>query len=81
MSTMTKIAGVPDRNTAIPGMAFFAGTGPASTTCGTCKFRGYVSEEHQAPIHYGCSMFRRLSGKHGPIVHKGNESCKYYEKN
>lgn len=34
---MTKIPGVPDNKTLVPGMAHFQGTGPFGKTCGACK--------------------------------------------
>jgi|HubBroStandDraft_4_1064222.scaffolds.fasta_scaffold603289_3 hypothetical protein len=44
MSYMTKIEGVADTDDAIPGMAFFAGTGPHGKTCGDCKHHGLTRE-------------------------------------
>lgn len=92
MSHLTKIAGVPDSDTAIPGMAYFAGTGPENKTCGDCIWRGYYrkretshwDEKLQREVvktykHQGCEKFRSLTGRHGPIVDADNKSCKYFE--
>lgn len=92
MSYMTKIDGVPDSDDALPGMAFFAGTGPLDKTCGTCKHRGLSrqsgkgkwSEKHQQIMFRtyrtaACAMFKKLSGNYGPVVKKIYPACKYYE--
>ena len=87
-----KEAGVPDREDMRPGMAFFAGTGPAGKTCGGCKFRGYRresqkgrwSEQEQAIVHktyrvQKCAQFKKMSGHHGPDVATDYPCCKYFE--
>lgn len=92
MDYMTKIAGVPSTDDAIPGMAYFAGTGPDGKTCGQCKFRGLVrqsqkatyNEERQEFVHKSyrttqCQMFKRLAGDYGAAVKKDNPACKYFE--
>lgn len=92
MDYMTKLEGVPSTDDAIPGMAYFAGTGPLGKTCGTCKHRGLIresrkatwSERLQQEVHKSyrttqCSMFKRLAGTHGSAVKKDNPACKYYE--
>jgi|SRR5215471_14368165 len=90
---LTKIEGAPDSSEAIPGMAYFAGTGPYNTTCGHCVHRGYyrVSKIEQydertkgyiskSYKHAGCAMFTSLTGKYGPAIDANNKSCKYFEK-
>lgn len=82
MSTMTKIAGVPDSETAVAGMAYFAGTGPENKTCGDCKFHGYhrTRSNRQTTYHTsGCAKFKSMTGRHGPPVGNDNKSCKYFE--
>jgi len=89
---MTRVPGVPDSSDVVPGMAHFAGTGPAGKTCGDCAHRGYYREvrrgkwnaEHQAYDfnsyrHLGCAMFKALTGHFGPAVAKDNAACKYFE--
>ena len=64
-----------------PGMAFFAGTGPADKTCGDCQFRGYVrgiiTKKHGAKTKRfnGCAKFHALRGKHGPAISQYLRSC------
>jgi hypothetical protein len=69
-----------------PGMAFFAGTGPADKTCGDCKFKGYFRRVVNASGHFvtskrtgGCAKFHAMTGTHGPAVNKYLRSCKYFE--
>jgi len=92
MSYMTKIEGVADTDDCLPGMAFFAGTGPYGKTCGDCKHRGVSresrkgtwSENLQQIVHKvyrttQCAMFKKLSGSHGGNVKKEWPACKYFE--
>ena len=92
MSYMTKIDNVPDSESVKPGMAFFAGTGPAGGVCGTCKFRGMSrtslkgiwDEAAQATIYKsyrypGCQIFKQMTGRYGPCVSRHWLACKYYQ--
>lgn len=91
MDTMTKLEGIPTRDQAIPGMAYFAGTGPAGKTCGTCKHRGLTRQSQKARwvehlqqfVHKSrtkqCALFKKLCGEYGAAVKKDNPSCKYFE--
>lgn len=92
MDTMTKLEGVPTRDQAIPGMAFFAGTGPVDKTCGQCKHRGLTRQSQKATyserlkefVHKTyrttqCVMFKKLAGDYGSAVAKSNPACKYFE--
>lgn len=92
MSCMTKLPGVPDSDQALPGMAFFSGTGPIGKTCADCKFRGLVRESRKETFNERtqqfvrksyrttqCQMFKRLAGEHGAAVKKDYPSCKYFE--
>jgi hypothetical protein len=90
---MTRLPGAPDRDDALPGMAHFAGTGPADKTCGHCLHRGLsrqgtkpkYSEEIKAFVYKTyrtaqCVMFMRLNGGvYGAAVKSGYQSCKYFE--
>lgn len=81
MSYMTQLEGVPDTDQALPGMAFFAGTGPYGKTCGQCVFRGYYKENKKGDMKRtsGCEKFRRLAGgAHGDPVKKSYPACKYF---
>ena len=86
---MTKIDGVADEAQAKRGRAFFSGTGPSGTRCGTCVHRGYyrpVERWDERSEQYverrmkvsGCAMYHNLTGRHGPVVEKEWPSCKYY---
>lgn len=92
MSCMTKIEGVADTDQALPGMAFFAGTGPEGKTCGNCKHRGVIRQSQKAVyseqakdfVHKSyrttqCAMFKKLAGMHGSAVKKDYPACKYFE--
>jgi len=89
---LTKLPDVPDKEDALPGMAYFAGTGPWGKTCGDCAHRGMwrrSSIEHyderlkefvaKTYRYGGCAMFKALTGKYGPAVADHNRSCKYFE--
>lgn len=92
MSYLTKLDGVPDSNDAKPGMAFFAGTGPAGKVCADCKFRGLVRESQKGVYNERlqqfiyrsyrttqCVMFKRLAGEYGAAVGRDYPACKYFE--
>jgi hypothetical protein len=76
-----------------PGMAFFAGTGPAGSTCENCAFRGYsrrstsdvwnpATQEYVASYYRvtACAKFRDLTGAHGPNICGNLHACKYFQK-
>lgn len=92
MSFMTKIDGVADSDDALPGMAFFANTGPYGKTRGDCKHRGLTrqsqkavySEAKQEFVHRSyrtaqCAKFKKLAGEYGAAVKADYPSCKYFE--
>lgn len=82
MSYMTRLEGVPDTDEALPGMAYFAGTGPYGKTCGKCIYRGYYRENKKGEMKKtnACEMHRKLScGSHGPPVKARYPACKYFE--
>jgi hypothetical protein len=69
---MTRIPGVADKSSVLPGMAWYSGTGPQGTTCGTCVHR-------RTHIPTRCMKFQMLTGKFGPMVRAFWYSCRYYE--
>lgn len=82
MSVMTKIEGVADSDDAIPGMAFFAGTGPFGETCKGCAHRGYYKQSETGKTYRvnKCAVFKRLSGgRHGADIKASYSACKYFE--
>ena len=81
MIPLTKVTGVPDKSQAIPGMAYFAGTGPYDTYCSTCRFRGLYRKSQSGNTYksYACAMYKSLTGRYGPVVRQSNPSCRYYE--
>lgn len=93
MSFLTKLPGVADSDDALPGMAFFAGTGPVGKTCGHCLHRGLsrqgtkgkYSEKLKDFVYKTyrttqCAMFKKLnSGVYGAAVKSDYPSCKYFE--
>jgi hypothetical protein len=88
---LTKIPGVPDKATAVDGMAHFAGPGPSGKRCKDCAFWRYYRktgekwDPEQNAVTYrryrcsGCEMFWRLTGRHGPAISGENHSCKYFK--
>jgi hypothetical protein len=66
-----------------PGMAHWAGTGPANTTCEQCRFFGY-----EAPVRNGhgtknhptsCRRFFQLMKQHGRPLRPSTPSCRHFE--
>lgn len=90
MSHLTKLPGVPDRDSVKPGMAHYAGSGPYGKTCGSCKWRGYFRKgkdkvnprthmiESKRVKTMGCREFLRLTHRHGPAVFSEWPACKFY---
>jgi len=75
-----------------PGMAYFAGSGPAGKYCGDCKFWTYYrqvrkprfnrrtgAEEWPSYKWRGCAKFRDLTGQVGPQIDDRLHACKYFE--
>ena len=75
-----------------PGMAHFAGSGPAGKFCGDCAFRGYhrIRQEQKynpktdqwvdsAYRYGGCAKFKQLTGRNGPEIDNRLHACKYFE--
>lgn len=61
----------------VPGMAFFAGTGPVGETCGTCS---YLTESIRRGQRIDrCPKFTELmQGKAGDSVPKSTPACRYF---
>ena len=70
----------------VPGMAFWADTGPFGTTCGNCRHKGYrrkvvskAGEFVKMRPSQGCAKYWELTGIHGPAFDNRIPSCRYYE--
>jgi hypothetical protein len=71
----------------LPGMAHWAGTGPADTTCGGCKHYGYASVVRDAQgnvlhtVHKEkrCGRYWELMHRHGAELPPSTPSCRQYE--
>lgn len=74
---MTKIAGVPARSSVVPGMAHFAGSGPAGKKCNQCHHWGYWRGGKR---YRGCAKTFFLTNSHGAEVAGKNLACKYFER-
>lgn len=60
----------------VPGMAYFAGTGPEETVCGQCQ-HWVLPEGKRKHI---CAEFRRMTKDDAMAVPRLTPSCKYFEK-
>jgi len=79
------------QNATVPGMAYFAYTGPIGKQCGDCAFRRYQRQRrgqfdpstntwgHKVYSYGGCRKFRELTGRDGPEIARDLPSCKYFE--
>lgn len=89
---MVKIPGVPEKDDAKPGMAFFAGTGPVGKTCGDCLHRGYYRQSQKGRWDEmlrqevfktyrvsKCAVYKSMTGHHGGDINRHWPSCKYFE--
>ena len=72
---LTVIPGLPCREDIVPGMAHFAGSGPEGETCGGCEHRGVRRGRR---VVMACAMFRKLTGRNGPVVACASKACKYF---
>src|SRR5262245_11700756 len=74
-------------NATSPGMAHWAGTGPADTWCSTCLSFGYYKNVRNTAGEVISSKFRKsacgkyheLTGKHGPDIEDNPKSCRHYK--
>jgi hypothetical protein len=77
-SQMTDAGSLPHVNIlqSVPGMAHFAGTGPADSYCATCIY-WQVQGKRTSP---SCEKFRSLTnGKNTPLIPAGTPACRHYE--
>jgi hypothetical protein len=69
-----------------PGMAHWAGSGPADTWCSSCWFFGYYKNTHNSAgeiitskfRRLGCGKYHELTGRHGPDIDGNPKSCRHY---
>ena len=74
---LTHIEGCPDRSALKAGMAFFAGSGPAGETCGSCR---HLDRKTRYGISKArCVMFQKLAGRKGETIDPKYLACKYFE--
>lgn len=59
----------------VPGMAYFAGTGPLGTTCGGCR-HCVLPEKSRTPY---CGAAAKMAGKQTVGIRRKTASCKYFE--
>lgn len=65
----------------VPGMAFFAETGPFATTCGQCIHLSDKTNKNFRPRRCpGCLKYFDLTGRHGDSVPRNTPSCKYFKR-
>jgi len=69
-----------------PGMAYWAGTGPAQTTCRECAFYEFKGYKSNRGIHRGgtlkmgiCNKYLSMMQRAGSKVPFETPSCKYFE--
>jgi hypothetical protein len=70
-----------------PGMAHWSASGPFGTCCGDCRFFGYSRTFKNSAgdtiktilRRSACGKFHALTGRHGPPIEPGTESCRYFE--
>lgn len=62
-----------------PGMAYWAGTGPAAATCAACSF--LVSLNRGVGTSTRCAKYAQMmNGKYGPKkLPPDTRACKYFE--
>jgi len=74
-------------NSTVPGMAHWAGSGPADADCSQCKFFGYAQSMRNAAGEIitskfrktACGKFHELTGKHGPDIRGSAKACRHFE--
>ena len=59
----------------VPGMAHFAGTGPAGRTCGECRFLVKVPRGN----NQRCEKYRQMMDEYGAVnIPETTPACKYF---
>jgi hypothetical protein len=69
-------------------MAHWSATGPFGTYCKDCEFFGYsrtVKNSAGDTIktisrRSACGKYHALTGRDGPAIEPGTESCRYFER-
>jgi hypothetical protein len=74
VSFMTKVVGHPDSDQKVAGMAYFAGTGPLGTTCGSCGCFGILKDNKRRCLKHR----QRMMGRWGSQLSEGQSTCKEY---
>jgi hypothetical protein len=72
----------------VPGMAYFAASGPFGAQCKDCAFYGYhrvirnkAGDAVRTMFQRNrCAKFHELTGQHGDPVPPATESCRYFER-
>ena len=70
-----------------PGMAHFAGSGPAGKVCRECKFFASLGHHEKRGVHGGrlkdatCRKYSALMNGEGPRVPPSASACKFFEEN
>ena len=73
---LTTIEGVRSSSEVLPGMAFYAGTGPAGKTCGECAFAFQPGKGGKA---WRCAKYIKLAMREGKAIKLTYAACKYFE--
>jgi len=66
----------PGKRNTFPKMAYFAGTGPAETSCGSCR----RFDRRGAPTGQGrCDAYQAMTGQRASPLSGAMPACKYWE--
>lgn len=83
--TASNITLEAQRRRTFPGMAHFAGTGPAGETCRGCEFWKHDRQYYSKIGHKGglirpapCTKYREMMGDWGNSIPDDAPSCKYF---
>jgi hypothetical protein len=79
-SLLTRIEGVPARDSIVRGMAHFAGGGPIGATCNRCAhFARHFRQTRNKFLPVGkCGKFAEFGGDPGQTIDASNSACKYF---
>lgn len=67
-----------------PGMAHWAGSGPAGAKCGNCRFYGYEFVKPNGNHSFkrsACGKFYAMTRRHGGSLEECQIACKYFDLN
>src|SRR5262245_38293745 len=69
-----------------PGMAHWAGSGPAGKTCGECQHWNFWRQIRNASgavicteQHKGCQKYQQLTNKKGPEISRQLPACRHFQ--